>query len=206
MFALNGSAVTPCTNNTYGEVEDYLVTIAPPPPCPAVSALVASGPSNNSVNLAWTVGCTETAWEIEYGAPGFALGTGTIVAAGTNPYVLGGLAQLSSYDVYVRASCGGNGVSSSTGPVAVTTLGPPSCVAAPTSPADLGIGCAGGVTLSWPSALNATGYDVILDGLTVATNQAGTTYAAGVLPAGPHTWSVIPQNVYGIAAGCGSCG
>jgi hypothetical protein len=202
MYATNGSAVTPCTNNTYGEVEDYNVTIAPPPPCPAVSALVASGPSNNSVNLAWAVGCTETAWEIEYGAPGFALGTGTIVAAGTNPYVLGGLAQLSSYDVYVRASCGGNGVSSSTGPVAVTTLGPPSCVAAPTSPADLGIGCAGGVTLSWPSALNATGYDVILDGLTVATNQAGTTYAAGVLPAGPHTWSVIPQNVYGIAAGC----
>ena len=46
-----------------------------------------------------------------------------------------------------------------------------------------------------PSAPGATGYNVILDGSTVSTNQAGLTYNAGVLASGPHTWSITPQNV-----------
>jgi len=81
---------------------------------------------------------------------------------------------------------------------------PPACVAAPTAPANAGIFCAnsGNVVLSWPASAGAAGYDVVLDGITVSTNQAGLTYNAGALPLGTYTWSVIPQNSNGPATGC----
>ena len=34
MYGLSGVNVDPCVANTWGEVEDYTITIAPPPPCP----------------------------------------------------------------------------------------------------------------------------------------------------------------------------
>jgi len=121
-----GNLIDPCINYGYGETEDYDVTIDPPPACPSPSSLVASSPTANSVTLNWNIGCTETAWEVEYGAPGFALGTGTVVPAGTNvAFVLGGLASTTAYEAYVRADCGVDGVSGSLGPVSFTTLAPP---------------------------------------------------------------------------------
>lgn len=61
-----------------------------------------------SVTLAWdtlalTNGATVT---IEYGAPGFAEGTGTLVTATSNPFVLNGLAPATNYDLLVTPSCG----------------------------------------------------------------------------------------------------
>ncbi|MBK9174970.1 MAG: fibronectin type III domain-containing protein [Flavobacteriales bacterium] len=121
-----GNLIDPCINYGYGETEDYDVTIDPPPACPSPSSLVASSPTANSVTLNWNIGCTETAWEVEYGAPGFALGTGTVVPAGTNvAFVLGGLASTTAYEAYVRADCGVDGVSGWLGPVSFTTLAPP---------------------------------------------------------------------------------
>ncbi|MBL8001461.1 MAG: hypothetical protein JNL05_05825, partial [Flavobacteriales bacterium] len=79
----------------------------------------------------------------------------------------------------------------------------PNCVANPTAPLNNAYVCStSAVTLSWPAATYATGYTVILDGNPVSTNQPGTTYAAGVLAAGAHTWQVIPQNTNGSATGC----
>jgi hypothetical protein len=81
---------------------------------------------------------------------------------------------------------------------------PPSCLALPTSPADGGTACSTTpVTLTWPAALYATGYDVVLDGNTVSTNQPGTSYTTPApLAAGPHTWSVTPLSPQGNASGC----
>ncbi|MFN4255628.1 MAG: beta strand repeat-containing protein, partial [Saprospiraceae bacterium] len=79
---------------------------------------------------------------------------------------------------------------------------PPSCVATPTSPADGGSVCEGTITLSWPASAGATGYDVYVDGSQVATNQSGTTFNAGALAVGNHTWQVVPQNANGLATGC----
>jgi GEVED domain/Secretion system C-terminal sorting domain len=111
MFSIAGSAMTPCGANTYGETEDYLVTIAPPLPCPAPTGLTASSPTDASINLSWTAGCTETAWNIEYGLAGFVPGTGTVVAATSTSATVNGLTCNSGYDFYVYADCGGAGTS-----------------------------------------------------------------------------------------------
>lgn len=81
---------------------------------------------------------------------------------------------------------------------------PPACVTAPTSPADAGFFCSdnGTVTLTWPASPGSTGYDVVLDGVTVSAAQAGTSYTSGALSYGSHTWSVLPLNSNGPASGC----
>ena len=57
MFNVNGSAVTPCANNNYGEIEDYLITISAPVACPQPSALAASNITATSADLSWNTGC-----------------------------------------------------------------------------------------------------------------------------------------------------
>ena len=60
-------------------------------------------------------------WQIEYGAPGFTPGTGTIVNATTNPYTVTGLAPSTYYDFWVRDSCGATDVSDWAGAFAAAT-------------------------------------------------------------------------------------
>jgi hypothetical protein len=76
------------------------------PACLPPTALTASNITTNSADLAWTAGGTETQWNIQYGAAGFAPGTGTIVNVSTNPYTLTGLTAATSYDYWVQAVCG----------------------------------------------------------------------------------------------------
>jgi len=116
------TVMDPCASYGYGETEDYDINILAPPACPSPSAFVASNPTATSVTLNWNIGCTETAWEVEYGAPGFIPGAGTTVPATTNAnFILSGLIGSSNYDLYLRADCGIDGVSSNFGPVQVAT-------------------------------------------------------------------------------------
>jgi len=92
------------------------------PTCIEPTAIAINAITNLSATLAWTESGTATAWEIEYGAPGFTQGTGTIVAAPSNPYVLSGLPANTSYVFYVRAVCSASDSSYWTGPVAFKTL------------------------------------------------------------------------------------
>lgn len=84
---------------------------------------------------------------------------------------------------------------------------PPSCIAAPTSPANgANAGCPNSSqTLSWPSAATATGYDVYFGTSTtppfVATT-ASTSYNTASLPAGTYYWQIRPLNGSGTASGC----
>jgi hypothetical protein len=86
---------------------------------------------------------------------------------------------------------------------------PPSCAGAPTAPTNGATGiAASGTTLSWPSVATATGYDVYF-GTTnpaptlVSSNQAGTTYATGVLSgSSTYFWRIVPRNAVGAATGC----
>jgi hypothetical protein len=118
MYATNGADVTPCTNNFYGEVEDYLITITAPPICPPAGALTATSAGLN-VNLSWPQNCSAaTNYDFEYGPVGFTLGTGTqllnqpaTIALGIGSYTLSGL-PLGDYQVYFRANCGGGNFSS----------------------------------------------------------------------------------------------
>jgi parallel beta-helix repeat protein len=77
-----------------------------PPSCFAPSGLNATNLSLTGATLGWTAGGSETAWDVQYGVSGFALGTGTTVSAITaNPYSLTGLTASTNYQFYVRAAC-----------------------------------------------------------------------------------------------------
>ncbi|MBR6130759.1 MAG: fibronectin type III domain-containing protein, partial [Bacteroidales bacterium] len=58
----------------------------------------------NTANLAWNVS-PATTYLYEYGPHGFTLGTGTTGTVNTNSLALAGLANNTSYDIYVRAIC-----------------------------------------------------------------------------------------------------
>ena len=89
--------------------------------CPPPSNLTVSNITANSADLSWTAGGTETAWDIQYGASGFAPGSGTTVGVTTNPYSLTGLSASSTYDYYIKAICAPGDSSSWTGPFTFTT-------------------------------------------------------------------------------------
>jgi hypothetical protein len=84
--------------------------------------LTNSNVLSESVELSWTSGSGELEWQIEYGPAGFTLGDGTTIDVTSNPYILFGLTNLTSYDAYVAAKEGSN-VTSFDGPTTFTTNG-----------------------------------------------------------------------------------
>ncbi|NRD18734.1 gliding motility-associated C-terminal domain-containing protein [Winogradskyella eckloniae] len=92
------------------------------PTCPEPSDLTANNLSLTSTEVGWTESGTSTAWNIQYGESGFALGTGTIEAGvTTNPYILTGLTPDTNYEFYVSAICGPGDESSYFGPFSFFT-------------------------------------------------------------------------------------
>ena len=84
------------------------------------TAYVASATATTA-NIGWVAG-SGTAWEVQYGLQGFALGSGTIINVVTNTPTLTGLAGSSDYMYYVRNDCGSGSFSSWVGPVPLSTL------------------------------------------------------------------------------------
>jgi hypothetical protein len=89
--------------------------------CIQTSALTATNLTDNSADLGWTENGSATAWNIEYGAPGFALGGGTTVTGVSNPHSLSGLTASTAYEFYVQADCGSGDLSGWAGPFEFTT-------------------------------------------------------------------------------------
>ncbi|MGB0182574.1 MAG: fibronectin type III domain-containing protein [Schleiferiaceae bacterium] len=108
-------------NAQWGDIAIDDLSIDEAPTCPEPTAVVAVATSTTDVDVSWTTGGS-TAWQIEYGAPGFTPGTGTIVNALTNPFTVTGLTSGASYDFYVRDSCGAGDVSMWVGPASATTF------------------------------------------------------------------------------------
>lgn len=73
--------------------------------CPAPSNLQASGATPTSIDLSWTNGGSESAWQMAYGPGGTSPATATVVDATTNPFTLTGLTPGTAYDVFIRAIC-----------------------------------------------------------------------------------------------------
>ena len=101
----SASNVNPCGTYSWGETEDYLVTITPAPTCPQPTNISVLDATNNTAVLQWTNGGSETQWQIEYGPQGYAQGTGTTVIVNSNPGIINGLTSNTFYDAYVRAIC-----------------------------------------------------------------------------------------------------
>ena len=113
----SGVTITPCGNNEgigFGEIEDYMITIAPAPACPSPGLVSSITASSNSVALTWATSCSSaSSYDFEYGPVGFTLGTGTLVAnqtvtisAPNASYTLTGLQAGTNYNIYYRANCG----------------------------------------------------------------------------------------------------
>ena len=104
---------------------EAIVNCVPKPTCLRPLTLTLQTVTHVTSEIAWTSADTETQWTIEYGPTGFALGTGTEVITSSNPYLIEGLDNLSTYDVYVRANCGWSDISEAKGPLTFQTLDNP---------------------------------------------------------------------------------
>ncbi|MCH2196701.1 fibronectin type III domain-containing protein [Kordia sp.] len=92
-----------------------------PPTCPDPSTLAAANITASTADLSWLESGSATAWDVEIVTTGTAP-TGTPTATGvTNPYTAMGLMDNTEYDYYVRANCGGDGVSNWIGPFTFRT-------------------------------------------------------------------------------------
>ncbi len=114
-------AIKALGQRTLGDVAIDDISIDEKPLCPKPSNLAFVSATMTTVDLSWTTGGA-TNWLIEYGPAGFIPGTGTVVAATTNPFTVIGLTPSTTYDFYVRDSCGVGSVSDSTGPELGSTL------------------------------------------------------------------------------------
>jgi hypothetical protein len=111
---ITGINQDPCTTYSWGETEDYLITIAPVPTCPAPGQLSVVTTTTTSTDLSWNMGCSSASnFDFEYGPVGFTQGTGTLVSnvaavinAGVGTTTLTGLTPNTAYSIYYRANCG----------------------------------------------------------------------------------------------------
>ena len=102
------------------------IAIAVPPLCPNPSSLGAMAGST-SADVYWAAGdAAASSWEVEYGAPGFTQGAGTVSASTNDTLMLTGLSPITSYEFYVRETCVSvSGSSNWVGPYSFTTVCPP---------------------------------------------------------------------------------
>ena len=91
------------------------------PTCTDPSALTVTNITNNSVDIGWTVGGSETAWEYVVQADGTGMPAGAGTATASNPTSVGSLTANTDYEFYVRADCTGGDLSNWVGPFAFKT-------------------------------------------------------------------------------------
>ncbi|MGH1336455.1 MAG: choice-of-anchor J domain-containing protein, partial [Aureispira sp.] len=90
--------------------------------CDPVGALTATNVTSTGADIGWTASASGgVSWIIEYGLTTFPVGTGTVVAAGTNPFSLTGLTAGMTYDVYVYNICASGDTSLAGGPISFST-------------------------------------------------------------------------------------
>ncbi len=118
----SGASLTPCMSYSYGETEDYIITVGAQPTCLPPANLTATNVTGFAAKLGWTEMGSSGSWELEYGPQGFTQGTGTIVSINTNNfYQLNGLTPSTNYAFYVRSNCDANGYSTWSGPKTFST-------------------------------------------------------------------------------------
>lgn len=66
--------------------------------------------NSTSVFFSWETG-GESAFEIEYGERGFALGSGSVVQTSQTEYLIDGLNPSTNYEIFLRSNCGSDGFS-----------------------------------------------------------------------------------------------
>ena len=165
--------------------------------CPTPSGLGASNITTNSAGIQWNIDGTTTEWTIEWGAPGFTLGTGTNNSLFSNNAILTGLSIATDYCYYVKSNCGSTPDSTSAwaGPYCFTTLS--ACPA----PSNLSVANISNTsaTLDWQPGASETswdviwgiqGFDVTTGGTTATVNNNSNYYVTGLNASAPYEFYV----------------
>ncbi|WP_010522901.1 fibronectin type III domain-containing protein [Aquimarina agarivorans] len=74
------------------------------------------------VELSWSQSTDDTNWTLEYGSPGFTIGTGTEISTANSTATISNLTPETEYDIYLKTNCTIGGFSDSLGPLTFTTL------------------------------------------------------------------------------------
>ncbi len=90
------------------------------PTCASPTLPIAT-PAQTTAALSWTESSGAASYDVEYGLPGFALGSGTSLNPALNSQDISGLQPGTDYVYYVRATCAGGAKSDWVGPTAFTT-------------------------------------------------------------------------------------
>lgn len=99
-------------------IDDF--SIAEAPSCARPTQFSSTYTTSTKAFFSWTTGGANN-WQISYGPPGFSANSGTIVNLNSNPASIAGLSPNTSYEAYIRDSCGASDLSIWTGPVSFKT-------------------------------------------------------------------------------------
>jgi|TARA_B110000091_G_scaffold36910_1_gene39611 PKD repeat protein len=100
-------------------LDDISVTEAPKPICTPPTSLTLTNISPTSGNLGFSSGSGQS--QVAWGVSGFTPST-SMGSVSSSPYILTGLISSTSYDAYVRDSCGPTFYSAWVGPITFSTL------------------------------------------------------------------------------------
>ena len=113
-YYIDGNQIDPCIFYSYGETEDYEITIANPPSCPSAGLVISALTTQSSSLVSWSLSCSSSSvFDFEYGPVGFIPGTGSFLNnqtvtlnGGTASYTFVGLTPNTEYTFYYRSNCG----------------------------------------------------------------------------------------------------
>ncbi len=198
---------TSCETFTYGEVEDYTVTIGgstADTQAPSVPAnLSASNITETTVDLSWNASNDNvgvTGYDVYQGTSLL----GTVTGTGAN---ITGLTAATSYTFSVRAKDAAGNVSASSNTVNVTTdSGSTADTQAPSVPANLSAFNITETTadLSWNASsdnVGVTGYDVYMDGSLLGTVTGTGANITGLVADTSYSFSVRAKDAAGNVSG-----
>ncbi len=162
---------TICASNLYSSWVGPVATGSTAIVCfiPSNLNAVRSLTTPTQVTVNWAANGDETSWQIQYGAAGFTLGSGTTVTSQTTTKTINSLLTTSGYDFYVRSNCSATETSDWAGPISVASVTGTIC-SAPTSlsavrnptlttQATLNW-TAGGAETSWEIQYGTTGFNI----------------------------------------------
>jgi hypothetical protein len=116
VYFVDGDQIDPCDEYSYGETEDYQITIAAPPACPSAGLMTVYSATQTTATVSWAMSCSNASlFNIEYGPQGFTPGLGTLltnqtitVVNDTASFTFSELTATTNYDFYYQAVCGGS--------------------------------------------------------------------------------------------------
>jgi len=171
----------------YGDMAIDDVSIADPAACAPVQNLsvVDSAMTSSSIDLTWDAGDSlATTWDVTYGPPGFAAGTGTSVTVTTTAASITGLSPNTAYEFKVSELCVGSSLYSPPAAIGATTL----CAPVATWTEDFDSYTTGSSITKWGcfEKVGTTGYAYAVSNSTAPSQpnyfyQSGTTAPVTVL-------------------------